>query len=535
MKTTFKHRLLYCLKGIILFLAVIILSQCIKEEATLENLQISLNPGIGLPAVHAKYSLSSIFDTIETPDLIQPNNEGILAVQYSEKVFSDSAKNFIQFNQEIEGSTPINFKNEMQKISFKDTLEFKYSNSQNIGFEGLVYEIGFNYAQFNLSDDSNPLPIKTTIEIKFPSIVKPGTTDTARLEHIVGENNTSVLEMSEYVAKFINNETITNGLPIEFSFSIGIKSEKSFNLFYSFTLIDYDYIKGYFGQFDYNLGVTSMDIDFLSEVDEIEIEFETAIFSINYSNSFGINADIYLDNLSILSVDNELITTNFFPTPEDPFELLAPELGDSPVDTLKEFDINEVLDLLGENPKNIAFEPEASFNPDGPSETNFVTYDSQFALDIALNIPLKFKASVIAFKDTFGFNGEVLNEITQLEYLGLRFTSSNALPLDAVVNVHFLDENGDILYELSDETGESFKITSLPESTTNPEPFTQTIAIDNSKFEAIKQNKKLALGIALTTANYDIGDFVTFYEDAEYYIDIKLKLIAEGEYTDTIQ
>ena len=517
----------------------ILMSQCIKEEASLQDVQIKLNPGIGLPAVHANYLLSSIFKSEEEGiDILQANGDGILTVSYSEKVFSESASSFITFDQAIENSISIAFKKESKEqkdIAFNDTIEFKFTNYQALGIEGLLYEVKFDYAQFNLDDDAGILSETSSIIIKFPTIIKPGTTDTAYLEHVVGEENTSTLEMSGYVAKFINNANITNGLPIEFKLVTLVKS-KGFNLNYSFTLIDYEHIKGYFGNFSYNLDETSLSIDFLTEVDSIDIKFEKAEFSIDFTNSFGINLDIFMDNVSATSIDGDDIVIDFLPTSNDPFQINAPDsIGDT-VNRSDIYDLNDVLDLLSKNPKEISFQPVGEFNPpSAQQDTNFIQTDSRFSLNVKLDIPLKFWASVIAFQDKFAFDGSILENVTQLEYLGLLFKSSNVLPLDAKIDVTFMG-NQVPLYRVGGNDG--FRISSNLDADGIPiegEPFEQIIAIDSTQFENLKQTDSLLLKITLKTTGADdalMGDtnFVAFKADATYFLDLTVKLIVEGEF-----
>ncbi|NOZ47366.1 MAG: hypothetical protein GXO79_11380 [Chlorobi bacterium] len=523
-------------KWIVIIALIVVSYQCVKEQASLKNPQVKLNPGLALPTVHAHYSLNSIFEPVNDIDILQPNDEGILSVRYNQKVLSDSASSFLKFNQEIAGSMNINLKNSSNKatISFYDTIEFNLNNNISVVTEALLYAIKFSTAQFEITDDSQQLPVTTEIDIVFPTIIDPFTSDTARLTHQIGEGATSILDMTDHVAYFINNTNITNGLPVAFRIGVA-KNVNSYNLNYKFTLINFDYIKGYFGNFKEELNETNLNIDFLSAVDSIDIEFEKAEFNINYTNSFGITFDIYLDNLSATSIDNNPITIDFLPTADSPFPLRSPGIGQPPFDTTITYNINDVLALLKENPKQISFKPVGEFNPNEQNDTNYVSYDSQFALDIGLDIPLKFWASVIAYKEKFPFDGSSLDKITQLENLALLLETQNVLPLNAKIDVIFY-KGQQVLYKVGNEEG--FKISSDLDGEGIPiagEPIEQILDIDNTQFENLKQADSLMLKIALTTARADEGGpgnrtYVAFKADADYYLDVTLKLIAEGEF-----
>ena len=515
-----------------ILLISLMLPSCIKEEASLQDPQVGLNPGLGLPVAHAHYTLAAVFESTDTIDFLQPNEDGILTVRYSEQLFSQIASEIITFNQEISSSISINVSELLEKNTqiLYDTIEFGFENSESPAGQGLLYQLKFNYAEFWLSDNYDGLIGDLSVKVKFPNIVDEVTLDTAFLERNIGQQDTSKLPMSGKTATFINiPEEGRTQLPVQLELEGLIKNiEDDFKISYSFELINYDFIRGYFGEFDMELGTTNIPLDLYSLVDSVELVFKEPQFNINFQNSFGIALDLFMKNLYAVSNSDEVINIDFLPNAAEPFSLRPPPQNVIQ-DSLFEVPVNEVLGLLARKPKRIFFNPVGQLNPGGLSDTNYINFDSQFALDVGVEIPLEFWG-VVGFTDRLAFDGSNLDNITELQYLALILTSNNRLPLEAAIDVIFTSGN-EVMYQVGGEDG--FHLSS--NITGQDQFFEETLDIDNSQFENLRQSDSLSLKIFLKTAGADEainGDtnyipFNASFED--YFIDVTVKIIAEGE------
>jgi len=90
----------------------------------------------------------------------------------SDTVFSQTASDFITFDQEISGS--INFGSKAYNyidtvITIDTVVQFDFSNTQTTGDGGQLNELKFAYALFNISD--NAAQPSDTLTITFPDIM----------------------------------------------------------------------------------------------------------------------------------------------------------------------------------------------------------------------------------------------------------------------------------------------------------------------------------------------------------------------------
>ena len=303
---------------------------------------------------------------------------------------------------------------------------------------------------FNLSVDI-PDNIIGSVTITIPQLKsQAGAVFTQSYNNLQGVNNLT--------ASFINYkmETPDKELQIDFSFTVkstggGSTAGRLTVNDVSITDIKVDYMKGYFGQLDYDENI-EMSFDFFNDLDfEGEVGIKDIVFEARVSNSVGAPLGVEVKGISFVNDDGDLtkiVETLSFEIPA------ATESGNNHAVTASNASrsgkLSDILFAKDNYPKGIVFDIWGILNPDGEGN-NFVVKNEDLAeAQLTLTVPLHIKIEAYNRLDTiaFDYNDIIDNDekfSNSIDNFVLKLKVDNNLPFAVKLSADAIDEEGNVV------------------------------------------------------------------------------------------
>jgi hypothetical protein len=218
--------------------------------------------------------------------------------------------------------------------------------------------------------------------------------------------------------------------------------------------VGFTYCEAYMKKQDLQLNAGSVDLDFYDEQVQGSINFEDPRITIIVDNSYGFPMQTKINYVKAVNVNNDTVQLNAigltggvgFPFPFPKSNEVGQTKSISYDFTNK---TSNIKDMLNSKPVTILYDIDAIANPDNIQYTGFITDSTTLKIGIEVDIPLYGTSKDFVVKDEFkdiDFQSALTN-ITEAE---LKFVSDNALPVEVLAQIDFLDSNGKVLTNASD-------------------------------------------------------------------------------------
>ncbi|MCX6305782.1 MAG: hypothetical protein NT040_12535 [Bacteroidetes bacterium] len=204
------------------------------------------------------------------------------------------------------------------------------------------------------------------------------------------------------------------------------------------------WFEGYLGQQTFDNLKDTVDVRVFNNAYTLgEVYFMDPQDSITIVNSIGVPAEITIEKMvaindasgTSLDIANRLGSGSVLPVPSPLITSTLPAIS-----TLAHTNANTgnaMNDFFNVKPDHVAFQVKTVINPAG-NRNNFFSDTSSFFGDLRVKLPLWGHFDHLTFQDTFDL---VINKPEELEHLEFRTDISNGLPLTALMQIYFTDEN----------------------------------------------------------------------------------------------
>ena len=319
---------------------------------------------------------------------------------------------------------------------------------------------------------------------------------------------------------------------------ISLSLQDSFIFESSLTELVPEYGKGFLGK-DTFPGVGTTEPGIFDKLSEANISLEDARISLEVSNQIGIEAALYVDeitatntvtgkskSLQITGVENPFN----FAKPDDPYSI---DIAVDPVVktiTLDNSNSN-AKDLIEILPNVISHSIEFYLNPDNDyppfcTGSDFIYYESDMKASLNIEIPLAISASNIILTDTIPFSISQAS-IENINSGSLFLIVDNGFPLTAEVKLYLLDE---LKNEIDDMEVQNYILPASYDTETNKvinsEVSRLEIKLNQSDFDNLLSSAFVRIVIAFNTSpqtqfvriysSYTMDMFLT--ADVNYHI-----------------
>jgi len=456
---------------------LVVIAGCVKEEYLIDDRTdvVELTPTFAIPLVQSELSLEQLERSLDTEDFVSQTDAGVLAVVYSQSIIKYSVEQLLDFpSLETDGefeadalvSAIFNNNSAGEEFEFSQALmlPFNFDNGEQI--DSARFDVA-NLSVEALSTFDHSIQVVITI----PELTLNGEifTTTINLDYTgtPGVSLDTEVDISNHLLDLSNS--MGDGIDVNLDFTVTHSGEQTdigdrldFSIGMAAESIEYAY--GYLGQVTEIAEQDTQEVDLFENIDGGFFYFDDPALELTINNSSGIPVSLGVN--SIYNPDNAGGTTisggGLSDIPLVPGANFPGETA-SVVHRIDNDNLDpDLSDLMSSGPAQIIYNAEMTTNPDGFSQ-NFVTAESEVEVVAKIILPLSGYGQSYTFSDTLEMDlGEDLGLETDsagalstddIDKATLRLIIDNGLPLDAELQVVFLNEEGEALDSLFDVNG----------------------------------------------------------------------------------
>lgn len=266
--------------------------------------------------------------------------------------------------------------------------------------------------------------------------------------------------------------------------------------------LEFSYADGFLGTETYPVDSGRIEMDFFQDLPETGISFDDPRIVVKAQNSFGFPVRSNTRKMTAVTADgtmipleNEAVTNgiNFnYPSFEEIGKIKYTEY-------ILDKSNSNILDLIKARPQSIEYIIDVITNPDdAPLQTGYMTDSSIFSAQLGIEIPLKGTLTNYLGQDTFPVSFQSFKNIREMEF---KVIAENEIPLQAILQCYFLDEQLTLLDSLSTDQKILLEAASVDEAgqVKSPKHTTAFLTISASQFDRLKTARALVTKTRFTS------------------------------------
>jgi len=462
------------------------------------------DPEIGVPLVNSTFFIADLGVNPENNTDVISDSEGRVTLRYSDKIDPIPMSEVFpaEKNQSVAIlSNPQSFSLPFHSIDIRSGL-FKDSR------------ISF--------DITNPESESLSITVSIPDILDP----------VAGSFFSETFQLAAN-EQFRSAEIDLSGMTVssaQGTIQLSYKAETNTNsdvevsnFDLNFNRLEFAFVSGLFE--DAFLPTTDdlIDISFFDSWVSGGLNLSDPKLIFEIENSIGIPAEMKLNYANITTIDNE--------TFELEHDLLnngvafgypsLTEIGESKTTRVEiNSDNSNVVDLFEKKPSAIEYDLDLKIGNNHNQDLGFYNDDSEIIVNGVVELPLYLRANDLILQDYIAFE-EI--EYDNIEGTGeLKISLANAFPIGVGVNLAFLDDKGDILFDLIDPNDWVSVSANTEQSLTveQIEPEITSIPITEENIAKLPLINEVLVKVLVTTTEGFDDNYVWVYD--HHGIDIKL-------------
>lgn len=436
-------------QGFFLLISIFLIQGCVKDLRDIDNVEVeNWQPEVAVALVNTNVSIQDFLDDFDSQGYLDVDAENFMTLVYESNVFSVSGEEIIDIP---------NF-----AIPVLDTsMVFPYSSpNPSIDIDFFTIKNGLLDYAFQSPYDED---MDVIIEVK--NLTKNG----GSLNHFVVANYTGTnpvnvsgtIDLTDYIMDFSNDEVEVRYI------ATNAAGERKYlqNMVLQFHEFEYSLIQGYFGQYEFDLPGDTILINLFETAIDGSLNIEDPKINLKISNSFGVPIGMIAESLTAETMSEG--TMDVHTVLDDGIDFNYPslmEIGQSKITNVgANKDNSNLSEIISSNPRKLSYELGALANPDNDASiTGFILDTSRFAVDVEVELPVWLSASNFTVEEVSEFDASFFDDIESAEF---KLITENGLPIEAGVQVYFMDENNVVL----DSLFNSGNMTLIPAAEVNGE------------------------------------------------------------------
>lgn len=434
------------ISSLLLFLLV---TSCVKEKIEVREIDSSISPEFGVPLAKATIFAEDVIERYDEDGLVTTDEDGILTLVYEDSLESISADRYLSLeNQSIDDVYELNASELSDLINF-GSLSVEQDEIYEFDFgQDRLDSIRFSSGDFLfLINSDGTIPLNGEISILDPfsgeTVFSLSFSDqTPPIAVSVEEDFTNLL------FRLRSDSQYSNGLRVVFNFTLTdnggtYPDEVSFD----FSLNDFSIASagGYIAPRTLSLENQVANISLFDDDFQGELWLEDPKLNLFFFNGYGIGVRPVVDRIVGENIEGDSLVVPASDINQLPVVAPAPALGEV---ALSEIQINNetmtpsVSDFMLLEPNQVRGEISLEINPEN-NQSNFISQGTSLDVNFEVELPIFGSLANFGLTDTteinFGDVVESANDIDEVEQLDVRIFVRNALPVDAVLQIVFLD------------------------------------------------------------------------------------------------
>ncbi|MFK8008647.1 MAG: hypothetical protein AB8H03_19975 [Saprospiraceae bacterium] len=419
-------------KGLFLLMSLFLIQSCVKDFQDVDNIEVeNWQPEVAVALVNTTVSIQDFLDDFDSQGYLDIDDENFMTLVYESNVFSVSGEEIIAIPDitipmmDTTMTLPYSSINTSFDIDFftikNGQLDFAFQSPHNEDMN-VIIEVQ------NLSQNG--------VRLSYPTIVEySGSAPT---------NVSGTIDLSGYIMDFFNDE-----IKVRYIATNAAGERKHLqNMVLQLQDFEYSLIQGYFDQYEFDLPSDTILINLFETAVSGSLKIENPKINLKISNSFGVPIGMVAENLTAETMSEG--TINVYSILDDGIDFNYPSLTQIGQSKITNVGVNKdnsnLSEIISSNPTQLNYKLGAITNPTAdPSIKGFVLDTSQFDVDVEMELPVWLSASDFAIEEISEFDASFFEDI---ESASFKLITENGLPIEAGVQVYFIDENDIVLDSL---------------------------------------------------------------------------------------
>jgi hypothetical protein len=431
---------------------LVALQNCTPEEL--------LTKGFTMDDINPEYAIPLVSDELSLDDLVKGDfafvkkqSDGFMSLVYRGQMFSSTAGEAItipdqNFNQTIVLNTlqaNALTNGQAQTISFQSNKTFSIGSRE---IDSLWLKAGALAASI-----SSEIKTSGNLKLTFEDAKNLGTALSLNVPFTYGVTIPIIangnIALAGYKWNMSNGGLGYNNVSIKFELTLNATTETvlagdQMSIDMGFKGMKFSRFYGYIGQVNLLNGGDTIDLSVFDNGFDGTFTIEDPKVKIICGNSFGVPVKAGFTKLAGYSKGPGGTETNITGIP-DPLPVNTPtasQIGQMLYDSaLIDKNVSNIKTVINQKPKQIIFQTYVDLNPNGKTQRNFITDNSQIKFIVDVELPLYGSARDFVLEKEQDLDVKMPDQ-EMIENIMLRFTGTNGYPIDLATQVYLLDSFG---------------------------------------------------------------------------------------------
>jgi hypothetical protein len=438
------------------FLTFILFASCLEDLENLDKLKsTTFKPRIEFPLVNSEFTMKDFLTEGQSKARITERS-GVMVLTYDDTITTPGGENYFSLPDQqsptiaIQGPE-IAFPSPGGSVTINRSVNFAFNSSNGQVLDSIQMKGGS--LPFVL--DSN-FPANITLTVRIPSLETNGTAyqQNFTMNGPSVQNPTRDLQGSTF--DLTANGTTSNRITFEITATItdtGQPIDNTHRLNCSFRIEDMAF-RGLFGDLGsvaFSLPLDSIEVDiFGNAITAGSFQLLSPSIELDMANSFGLPVGFNILNMGSIKADGTTVALSgpAVSSPTNPYLLMAPSMNQVGQSVTTPVDLNSgnsnLPQLLSSLPRYLTYRFGLALNPNA-STKNFVIDDSKLSIGVHLDLPFHGSFTALTVTKNYEFDGLGIDDLAESKIV---VKTINETPLEAQVQVYFLDAGGNVLETL---------------------------------------------------------------------------------------
>ncbi|MCZ4408757.1 hypothetical protein O3Q51_08060 [Cryomorphaceae bacterium 1068] len=432
-------------------LFLFLFTSCVKEKIEVKDISSSISPEFGVPLAKATIFAEEVINRYDDEGLVITGDDGVLTLVYQDTLESISADEYLDLNdQQVDDVYTLDASKLSDLINF-GTVSFEEDVIYSLDFgDDRLDSIRFETGNLTLSINSDgSIPLSGEMSILDPFTGEPVfsvdfSDDSPPISASINEDFTDLL------FRLRSDDEFDNGIRLSFRFELtdnGGTYPDEISISLSLNDFSIASVGGYISPRIINLDDQQAGISIFDDDFDGVLRLEDPALNLFFFNGYGIGLRPVVNEIIGENSDGEILVVPGSQIEQLPIISAASAPGDiglSQIQIDNETMTPTVTDFMAFEPNEVIGRISLEINPEN-DQSNFISRGASLDVNFEVELPIYGSLSDFSLKDTtdidFGDLVESANDIQEIDQLDVRLFVKNALPIEAGVQLVFLDDD----------------------------------------------------------------------------------------------
>jgi hypothetical protein len=434
----------------LILLLFVLFTSCVKERIEVREIDSSISPEFGIPLAKATIYAEDVIERYDDDGLVTTDDEGVLTLIYQDSLESISADRYLSLDdQQIDDTYELNASDFSDLVNFgsvsveqDDIYNFQFGDDR---LDSIRFASGV--LAFTINSDGT-LPLSGEISLLDPfngeNFMTLSFSDQTPPIFIDAEE-----DFTNLLLRLRSDDQYTNGIRVAVNFTLTdnggtYPDEVSFDL----SLEDFSIASagGYIAPRTITLENQEANISIFDDDYQGDLRLEDPTLNLFFINGYGVGVRPVVNRIVGINNDGDSLVVPGSQIDQLPIVAQAPvpgQVGLSEIQIDNESMTPTVTDFMTFEPNKVRGELSLEINPEN-NQSNFISQGTSLDINFEVELPIYGSLANFGLTDTteidFGDVVESADDVQEIEQLDIRLFVKNALPVEAGIQMVFVDD-----------------------------------------------------------------------------------------------